>query len=84
MHACYMMIVLILPFHSIVPFMMIQIARTRIKGNARENRTRWGGNGPHVDKGTEINKYPQLLLVLSEANSQKLHQFFHRPQAFVV
>jgi len=38
----------------------------------------WGGNGPHVDKGTEINKYLQLLLLLS----QKLHQFFHGPQAF--
>jgi len=38
----------------------------------------WGGNGPHVDKGTKINKYPQLLLVLS----RKLHQFCDGPEAF--
>ena len=37
-----------------------------------------------MDKGTEINKYPQLLLVLSQANSQKVHQFFDGPEAFVI
>lgn len=29
-----------------------------------------------------INKYPQLLLVLSETNGQKVHQFFGGPKVF--
>jgi len=31
-----------------------------------------------------INKYPQLLLVLSETNGQKVHQFFGGPKVFFI
>ena len=43
-----------------------------------------GWKWTNADKEIEINKYLQLLPVLSEANGQKWHQFSGGPKPFLI